>query len=238
MTGNGYTAILERRNGVTVGYVRQTRPSRTFKAAVHADFLFSEFIEQGQYVRELRRLRPKIRARGGVSVVVDGGANDGLFGVFAAAMLDPVTLVGFEPIDANVSQCEANWTKIRHTLHPVALGDRHGTARFHLVSLTGSTLYPDEAAHAKPGPLQTVAVEVIPLDSLHLGRVDLIKLDVEGAEEDALRGATETVHRCRPFILCSYEHHVNNRERLKQFALDQGYTVRDDEQRRLLTFEP
>ena len=38
-----------------------------------------------------------------------------------------------------------------------------------------------------------------------LDRVDCIKLDVEGAELAALRGAAETIHRFRPrLVICLY----------------------------------
>lgn len=43
-------------------------------------------------------------------------------------------------------------------------------------------------------------VPVITLDSLKLERVDFIKLDVEGMEEDVLRGAARTLDICRPLM--------------------------------------
>ena len=44
-------------------------------------------------------------------------------------------------------------------------------------------------------------VEVIPLDSLQLQNVSLIKIDVEGMEIDVLRGAKETILRDHPVLL-------------------------------------
>lgn len=43
-------------------------------------------------------------------------------------------------------------------------------------------------------------VPVIALDSLGLVNCDLLMLDVEGYELDALRGARETIGRCRPYL--------------------------------------
>ena len=43
-------------------------------------------------------------------------------------------------------------------------------------------------------------MQVLTLDTLGLERVDLIKLDVEGMEEEALEGAKETIKRCKPVM--------------------------------------
>lgn len=42
---------------------------------------------------------------------------------------------------------------------------------------------------------------IIDLDSLHLDRLDFFKLDVEGFEVMALRGAKDTIARCKPVML-------------------------------------
>ena len=44
-------------------------------------------------------------------------------------------------------------------------------------------------------------VRTLTLDGLKLPRLDLIKMDVEGMEELALRGARETFARCKPIAL-------------------------------------
>ena len=44
-------------------------------------------------------------------------------------------------------------------------------------------------------------VELITLDSLGLTKLDIVKLDIEGAEFDALLGAAETISRCRPRLM-------------------------------------
>ena len=44
------------------------------------------------------------------------------------------------------------------------------------------------------------AVDVMPIDALSLAEVRLIKIDVEGMEPEAIRGAADTLRRCRPFL--------------------------------------
>ncbi|MBS0640790.1 MAG: FkbM family methyltransferase [Acetobacteraceae bacterium] len=50
----------------------------------------------------------------------------------------------------------------------------------------------------------TVEVPVFSIDSLELARVDLIKIDVEGMEMDALDGASSTIERCRPALIVEW----------------------------------
>jgi len=50
-------------------------------------------------------------------------------------------------------------------------------------------------------PQNCVPVQKIAIDTLELARVDLIKLDVEGMETEALAGAAQTIARCQPIVL-------------------------------------
>jgi len=45
------------------------------------------------------------------------------------------------------------------------------------------------------------SIEVMPLDSLNLDRLHWFKIDVEGMEVALLRGAEQTIRRCRPILL-------------------------------------
>lgn len=57
--------------------------------------------------------------------------------------------------------------------------------------------------HKSLGSHRVVAgasVNVLPLDHFGLSEVDLLQLDIEGYEWHALRGASETIQRCRPLI--------------------------------------
>jgi hypothetical protein len=48
---------------------------------------------------------------------------------------------------------------------------------------------------------KTVAIQKISIDAMALSRVDLIKLDVQGIELEALEGAQQTIARCHPIFL-------------------------------------
>lgn len=197
-------------------------------------------LAKGQYIHELRRLEPTLRT--GDLRVVDAGANVGLFSYFAQQIVGPIHTTGFEPLEENRDWCARNWADIPHVLRPEALSDHAGATTLHLISGTGATVEQAEYdawgdEHNPAEDAETREAQLVTLDSLDVGRVDLFKLDIEGSEEAALRGAERTLRRDRPVVLCAYEHYTNDRDRIADFALSLGYSVRDDAERRFLTFE-
>lgn len=141
---------------------------------------------------------------------VDIGANLGQTLLDAREAMPNEAYVGFEPnpvcvdylselIDANgMANC---------TIIPVGVSDHDGIV----------TLYRDPENHGdqcatirpdlRPGrPVRSSFVPVQRFDalreSLGLGQVGLIKIDVEGAELEVLRGMEATLSACRPVVLC------------------------------------
>jgi FkbM family methyltransferase len=70
-----------------------------------------------------------------------------------------------------------------------------------------------------------VPVQRITLDSLNLSRVDLIKIDIEGMEMEALEGARQLIEKCHPILLIEQIKAV--RERLRAWIQERGYEVID-----------
>jgi len=220
---------------------------RRFRARAFADrvFIIDEMVLGGQYLGELHRLREQIEARAtdGMLHVIDAGANVGLFSLFASTVLRPqLRIDGFEPFEENRVLCDRNWRKRGYRVHGRALSNEDDVeARLFLRSSTGATIMSGER---RPDGVSSVSALTARLDTMwpQLGarRVDLIKLDIEGAEEDALGGALETIEHYQPFILCSYEHDGNDPSRIAELATRAvpDYVIHDDAARRLLTFEP
>ena len=69
-------------------------------------------------------------------------------------------------------------------------------------------------------PIQKIAI-----DTLELSRVDLIKLDIEGMELEALEGGKKTIEMCRPILLV--EMIKVSREDLRAWMEQRGYIVVD-----------
>jgi len=116
--------------------------------------------------------------------------------------------LAIEPLPAYASLLRSQYPMA--TVHEVALGDSNGLVDFHRVeNLEG---WSGLKLSNYPGRYSTelLQVELTTLDLL-LTRVnirpDLIKIDVEGAELDVLRGATATLKQFKPYLV--FEHFVD-----------------------------
>ena len=99
----------------------------------------------------------------------------------------------FEPVALHRKCFEANTAGLTNiTLHAVALGKAPGSVSMNTeVGSSGNTTVGGKGD-----------IPMITLDSLHLTDVDYMKLDAEGYEENILRGAEETLKKCRPVLMC------------------------------------
>ena len=68
-------------------------------------------------------------------------------------------------------------------------------------------------------------VEKITLDSLHLTRCDLLKIDVEGMEEQVLRGAATLLETCHPVIYTEVEPAEEKNQSLYRLLRRYGYRI-------------
>ncbi len=76
-------------------------------------------------------------------------------------------------------------------------------------SKSGTLTFTGKGGRASHLAEEGYAVPVIAIDDLHLSPT-YIKMDVEGAEADALMGMAETLRRCRPKLLVSLYHHIDD----------------------------
>ncbi len=155
------------------------------------------------YEKELAHLRNFISPG---MVVVDGGANYGIYSLAAARLVGPAGRVfSFEPGLESFSVLRKNIEL--NCLHNVrafraALADKEGTA-----PLYHSGRGPNSFSLARPehGSCGSEVVATLPLNQVlrqeKAEQVGLIKLDVEGAEELALRGALPVIASFRPCVI-------------------------------------
>ncbi|MBI5622172.1 MAG: FkbM family methyltransferase [Elusimicrobia bacterium] len=140
------------------------------------------------------------------ATVVDVGAHIGTFALLAARMVGPSgRVVALEPSPAtlellrrNVALNGLSWVKV----HPVGAAEAEGTAEL----FTASGLDNPAADTLSPTPgRRGVMVRLARLDDVlaqeGCTRVDLLKLDVEGAELRALAGAPRTLALTRRIVM-------------------------------------
>ncbi|MGE6786758.1 FkbM family methyltransferase [Ensifer adhaerens] len=130
-------------------------------------------------------------------VFVDVGANIGYFTVLVAAKAGTAARVfAYEPnprlIPIMKKSIDANWSAAPVTLHEAAASDETGSATLFIPTSKGGNA---SMAYAKDGaevivPMVTLD-ETLPADLV----VDLMKIDIEGFELFALKGANRTIER-------------------------------------------
>jgi FkbM family methyltransferase len=143
------------------------------------------------------------------AVVLDCGAHIGMFSRWALAK-GIARVISFEPSPATRLSLEHNLAREiasgQCTIVPLAVSDTTGVSSFSTADL-GNPGSHHLVAQAADGD-HTVGVDTIDnvVKSLALNRVDFIKMDIEGAEVAALRGAIDTIRRFQPILAIATEH--------------------------------
>jgi FkbM family methyltransferase len=142
--------------------------------------------------------------------MLDIGANEGLYTLFGARRVGPTgRVVAFEPSSRERRSLQHNVTRNRLgnvTIVPSAVGSLEGTAALQIASgvhsghnTLGSLVYDDAPAVG----IEHVPVERLDvvMDRLAIAKIDVIKIDVEGAEMHVLEGARRTLSSHRPVLM-------------------------------------
>jgi FkbM family methyltransferase len=145
-------------------------------------------------------------------VVLDVGAN---VGTDTKSALDAGAglVVAIEPEPATLECLRRNLAgEIRDkrvVIVPKGAWDKDDTLMLHVdnADAGGSSLIWQKNGASVPVPLTTIDRMV---QELNLQRVDLIKMDIEGAEKYALLGARETIRRYHPRLSLVLEHRLDD----------------------------
>lgn len=164
-------------------------------------------------------------------VFVDIGANQGEFSVFVAALSSQNKVLAFEPTTQMLKRLRANIEANNLgnvTVFPVGLSDRpatdvpiYGNSQAFEDGSFNSGLPTIYALPQRSELLETISLQRFDdtlRDAQCEERIDLIKIDIEGAELPALQGASKTIARDRPLVIF---------EASSQSAAAAGYTTTD-----------
>ncbi len=148
-------------------------------------------VEDGKYTYQWHKIQAVLRALPADRrrVCLDIGAHVGLWAMWLVREFEHVH--SFEPVAAHADIYPFNMPSDNYTLHRCALGETEGAVRIELD--------PEQSGCAHVGGPGEIPMRT--LDSFGFERVDLIKIDVEGYELPVVRGATETILRCRPVMI-------------------------------------
>jgi FkbM family methyltransferase len=145
--------------------------------------------------------------------VVEAGANIGAHTVWFSKAVGPGGMVhAFEPqrqmyqmLVGNLALNEITNVRGMHA----ALASSSGTARVPPIDYRRTENFGGFGLVHAGGEVAVYAVDDY---SLLLDRVDFMKIDVEGMEADVIRGARETIDRCRPVLYVENDRTEKSRE--------------------------
>ncbi len=130
-------------------------------------------------------------------VIVDGGANVGKFSLLVSQLNPECRIYAFEPVENTFNALKEN-VKLSQNIIPINKGlfNDNSSKEINLFSSnTHSSLYDIKGLSYKPN--EKTVVKLIRGDDFiienKIDRVDFLKLDIEGAEFDAINGFSESL---------------------------------------------
>ena len=138
-------------------------------------------------------------------VIVDAGANMGIFSVFVAIKHPNATILAFEPTPLIFEALQENvkyYPNIK--AFNCGLGEKQGKASLVINDRFFSSNHIGEGG---------IPVDIQTIDGLNT-RVDFLKIDTEGYEANILKGATETIRKWKPVIAMSAYHKPEDKTEL------------------------
>lgn len=173
-----------------------------------SSFIGSSLYWRGYHSPETRLL-PRLLGPG--SVFIDVGANQGEFTLVAAKHAKHGRVIAVEPVPGLREDLAANLRVNGFdnvTIVPLALADRPGTLTLFADDRTVEGFQNEGTASLWSGGVRGQVVGEVEVDTLDrlvtrlaLERIDLVKVDVEGAELAVLRGGGESLRRFGPVLL-------------------------------------
>jgi FkbM family methyltransferase len=148
-------------------------------------------------------------------VVLDIGANVGYFTRLMSTLVGEGGRVhAFEPSPSALRLLRENVRRLENVqLHELAVSDTRGTSSFSIQEHGDTSSLGDD-----PGSNKVIRVQTDTLDNIlgAAGRIDLIKIDVEGYEYEVLRGALQIIREQQPLVYFEY---------IERYGTDRGLTL-------------
>lgn len=194
------------------------------------DFVTRDVMYRGGWEPEETSLLRALTPANGV--FIDVGANVGYFSLLASRWVGPMGRVyALEPVRGTyrrlIRNLELNQASNVRALN-VGAGRSAATATIALERDAGHAhLVVTGAAATSVETITLTTIDAL-VDRERLPRVDVIKVDVEGADFEVIRGALATLQRFRPAVLLEVEllaRMATSIEEVERFFEDIGYAT-------------
>jgi FkbM family methyltransferase len=165
-------------------------------------------------------------------VILDVGANIGVISIPVSKMAHRGTVHAFEPFKQNADHLEWNVMKNGSKniqVHRLAVGHENGDTTLSDQLVGKDAKYVSEKTmdktkminygHVRLGT-DGQKVKMTTIDSMGLKRVDVIKVDVEGAEPLVFYGAQNTIRKYMPIIVFERNEHGVSKSMIESMGLD------------------
>jgi FkbM family methyltransferase len=149
-------------------------------------------------------MHPQVRPENGYTIIDGGAFNGDSASDFLKAMNGQGRVFSFEPSRNNFNQLLERIVneQLSHTVKAVNAGLWRARQKMYLRQTS------ENAQQFQTGETGETAIDVMDLDSFVIEnglRVDLIKMDIEGAESQALQGSKRTISEQHPRLqICLY----------------------------------
>jgi FkbM family methyltransferase len=182
---NGLGCALDTRSTITINlWVERDIPTKLTLRPFAGDlFVFYEVLAFNAY-----HIAPSLLPADNVRVVVDCGANIGITSLFLAARYPRATILSIEPHPENFALLKTNVAEVPRILPICACVI--GVSQSTVALTTDQAAWGNRIATDGLGVL-VPAITIEELCSQHgIEKIDLLKLDIEGAEEQVLENGT------------------------------------------------
>lgn len=193
---------IGRKIGATLGKRKILTKSGFMMELDLADWIPQDIYLTGEFEATTSNIVKRLLKPG--DAAVDVGANIGYFSLlFSQCVSDTGRVFSYEPVPALVSKLKRNLelNQVRNvSISNLALSDREGTASFFAGPEDNTGLSSLREPRQSSGSFE---VRLAPFDGLveDCAKVTLVKIDVEGAELQVLRGMEHLLRVTRPNLL-------------------------------------
>lgn len=187
-------------------------------------YLYEEIFKKYIYYVQLDYLNPRI---------LDCGAHIGMATMYFKSMYPDAKITAFEPQPANLELLQKN-LEVNHMLEnveviPKALWSEEGQMQLHIDvdqenhwSSTSSLL---KGSWTTTQPTEPITVETVKLSTYLDEPIDILKLDVEGAETEVLKECRDKLGNVKHIFVEFHATRLHRPEELVTILLNSGFKL-------------